>query len=413
MEALRVFALCVVVAALAPGVVHAAVLSLPSNYLGVQLATRSAGLAGDFYDSITLTGYVSSAVDSTINFNPADTTLGINRANGGDTFSARWTGYVRSDYNETYTFYTTSDDGVRLYVNNQLVVNSWVDQGPTEHSGTIALHAGQSYPITLEFYENGGGSVITLSWSSASVSKAIIPSGSLSHGLGTATLNASSAGLTNGSSLQSGLVALWTFDGPDVTDKVYDRSGQGNNGYVGDGVATSSMKTIGKLGQALKFNGSTSHIVGPSPSEPTGAVTIAAWVKLAAYSPWSSIVDRYWDDNNDCLSLGLDGSTGSNLMFMWNNAAPYNNRVVGDSALPLNEWVYVAASSDGSNVTFYVNGVSDGTRAVGAPCANGPLILGANFPGGDEYFNGSMDDVRVYSRALSAAEVRQLYLLGQ
>jgi uncharacterized repeat protein (TIGR03806 family) len=96
-----------------------------------------------------------------------------------DHFTARWLGAVQPQFTETYTFYTTSDDGVRLFlwVNNQkvTVVDSWVDQGPTEHSGTIALNAGQRYNVEMDYYENGGGAVATLSWSSASTAKAIIP----------------------------------------------------------------------------------------------------------------------------------------------------------------------------------------------------------------------------------------------
>ena len=96
-----------------------------------------------------------------------------------DTFSVRWTGQVQPQYSETYTFYTNSDDGIRLWVNGQLVVNNWTDHGPTENSGPIALVANQRYDIVLEFYENGGGAIAQLSWSSASQTKQIIPSNRL------------------------------------------------------------------------------------------------------------------------------------------------------------------------------------------------------------------------------------------
>src|SRR3989344_4561342 len=56
------------------------------------------------------------------------------------------------------------------------------------------------------------------------------------------------------STLNSGLVGYWTFDGADVTDKVYDKSGQGNHGYFYGG-ATTTAKVKGKIGQALKFDG--------------------------------------------------------------------------------------------------------------------------------------------------------------
>jgi endo-1,4-beta-D-glucanase Y len=86
---------------------------------------------------------------------------------------------VKANYSETYTFYTLSDDGVRLWVNNKLVIDNWTDHAPTENRGTIALQAGATVPIKLEYYENGGGAVAKLLWSSPSRSKEVIPSSQL------------------------------------------------------------------------------------------------------------------------------------------------------------------------------------------------------------------------------------------
>ncbi|MFO8008656.1 MAG: PA14 domain-containing protein, partial [Candidatus Brocadiia bacterium] len=82
-------------------------------------------------------------------------------------------------YSETYTFTTRSDDGVRLWVNGQSVIDNWTDHGPTYDSGTIALSAGTKYDIQLDYYENGGGAVIELYWSSASQAEEIIPQSQL------------------------------------------------------------------------------------------------------------------------------------------------------------------------------------------------------------------------------------------
>jgi hypothetical protein len=69
-----------------------------------------------------------------------------------------------------------ADDGVRLWVNNQLLVDRWIDQSPTEYAGFLPLQAGYLYDIKMEMYENGGGAVARLLWSSPSVPKEIIPS---------------------------------------------------------------------------------------------------------------------------------------------------------------------------------------------------------------------------------------------
>jgi hypothetical protein len=104
-----------------------------------------------------------------------DWSAGAPTGMGVDTFSVRWTGQVQPCYSQTYTFYTSSDDGVRLWVNGQQVIANWTDHGPTENSGTIALTAGQKYDVGMEFYENGGGAVASLSWSSASQATLLYP----------------------------------------------------------------------------------------------------------------------------------------------------------------------------------------------------------------------------------------------
>ena len=95
-------------------------------------------------------------------------------------FSVRWTGKVTPLYTETYTFITSTDDGVRLWVNNQLLVNQWHDQGTTSYQGTIALTAGAAVDIRMEFYDNEWGATAQLEWQSASQPRQIIPRDRLS-----------------------------------------------------------------------------------------------------------------------------------------------------------------------------------------------------------------------------------------
>ena len=75
---------------------------------------------------------------------------------------------IKPRYSETYTFSAATDDGVRLWVNGQQLINQWVDQGTTTTTGTIVLTANQSYDIVMEYYQGGGGAVAQLMWSSAS-----------------------------------------------------------------------------------------------------------------------------------------------------------------------------------------------------------------------------------------------------
>ena len=131
------------------------------------------GLLATYFDNIDFTGPAVARTDPTADF---DWGSGSPHASiGVDTFSARWVGRVQPRFSETYSFQTISDDGVRLWVNDRLVVDNWTDHAPTENTGTIALLAGVKYDIRLEFYENGGGATARLFWSSPSQAREIVP----------------------------------------------------------------------------------------------------------------------------------------------------------------------------------------------------------------------------------------------
>ena len=135
------------------------------------------GLLGEYYDTINFTDRFLYRTDSEINFDwgtgaPA-TGMGVN------TFSVRWTGQIEPLHSETYTFETNSDDGVRLWVNGQLIIDQFIDQSATRHTGTIDLEAGVLYDIRMDYYENGGDAVAELRWSSASQVLEIIPQSQL------------------------------------------------------------------------------------------------------------------------------------------------------------------------------------------------------------------------------------------
>jgi hypothetical protein len=126
-----------------------------------------------YFNNANLTGTTISRIDPTVNFvwgsgSPA-------QAIAADTFSARWSGQVQAQFTQVYTFYTQSDDGVRLWVNGRQLVNNWTNHPTTENSGTISLAAGQRYDIRMEFYENTGAATAKLLWSSASTPKAAVP----------------------------------------------------------------------------------------------------------------------------------------------------------------------------------------------------------------------------------------------
>ncbi|MBA2647732.1 MAG: cellulase family glycosylhydrolase [Pyrinomonadaceae bacterium] len=101
---------------------------------------------------------------------------------GAQDFSVKWSGRIEPKYSETYTFYTFSNDGVRLSVNGQPVITNWTDHSGVEDRGMISLSGGRKYEIKLDYYQAGGGSAIKLYWSSDSQKKEIIPQSQLTAG---------------------------------------------------------------------------------------------------------------------------------------------------------------------------------------------------------------------------------------
>jgi hypothetical protein len=134
-------------------------------------------LRAEYYSGTDFNTLKDTRVDSTIDF---DWNSGSpSSLLEGDNFSARWTGQVQPKYSETYTFSTFSDDGVRLWIDGQLLIDNWTVHAPTENQGQITLQAGQLYDIKLEYFENTGRAVSKFSWFSLSQTKEIIPQSQL------------------------------------------------------------------------------------------------------------------------------------------------------------------------------------------------------------------------------------------
>lgn len=144
-------------------------------------AGSGTGLLGHYFNDpgngTRFNAPVFDRIDKTINFAWEGDSPGYGVQS--DHFSIRWTGQIQPQFTENYTFTTRTDDGVRLWVNNTLVVDAWYDQAPTEHSGTVALVAGQKYDVRMEYYELWAGAVGQLFWSSPSTPKQIVPRSAL------------------------------------------------------------------------------------------------------------------------------------------------------------------------------------------------------------------------------------------
>jgi hypothetical protein len=137
------------------------------------------GLTATYYANQTLSGSpVVNDVEPVIYRNWGSGSPGLNLPI--DHFSVQYTGYVTATVGGTYTFYVTSDDGQRLYVNSTLLVDDWIDHGSITRTATIDMTAGQKVPITYQMYENAGGAIAELEWMPPGGSRSQIPVSALS-----------------------------------------------------------------------------------------------------------------------------------------------------------------------------------------------------------------------------------------
>lgn len=136
------------------------------------------GLRGEYYDNPDFTGLVATCIDSEINFDWANNLPHPDLKNDGS-ISIRWEGQIKPQHTEMYAFYINRGYGVRLWVNDIMVINEWTkDIWGMSSFGHIFLVGGQKYNIKLEYYEfNNYGNYgnIKLEWSSMNTPREVVP----------------------------------------------------------------------------------------------------------------------------------------------------------------------------------------------------------------------------------------------
>jgi hypothetical protein len=229
------------------------------------------GVTGDYFNTQTL-----PAAGTTPTLTRTDTRIDFNWSGApatslpADRFSVRWRGKIQPRFSGSYTFYTTSDDGVRLWVNGQRLVDNWTNHGSTENSGTITLTAGTQYDLLMEYYEATGGAVARLSWAGANgcEPKAVVP--------------------------QSQLFPAATTSG-DSSRYNFESGTQGflSSGGLITGVATSAAQAFaGSRSLAISIAGSgTQYVYVNTPATGAGAtvtfrVFIPAGIALSSIQPF-------------------------------------------------------------------------------------------------------------------------------
>jgi hypothetical protein len=200
-------------------------------------------------------------------------------------------------------------------------------------------------------------------------------------------------------------VAAYTFDEGDGL-VLTDISGNSNHGVVGG----ASWTTDGRFGNALVFDGVDDWVTAPdAPSlNLASGMTLMAWVFPTAHGDgvWRNVLLKE-RAGGEVFSLYSNVDTNVPTVYVVSAAAPGTPLDVrGTSQLPVNTWTHLAATYDGTSLRLFVSGAQVGTRAVSGPLltSSGTLRIGGNSVWG-EFFQGRIDEVRVYNRALTQAEI--------
>jgi uncharacterized membrane protein len=201
-------------------------------------------------------------------------------------------------------------------------------------------------------------------------------------------------------SAQSGPVAAYGFDEGSGTTTA-DASGNANTGTL----SGATWNASGRYGSALTFNGTSDWVTVPDNAvlDLTGPMTIEAWVYPTSVGDWRSVLLK---ETSTGLSYGLYTSDSDGLPSGWIRRTS-DIGVTGNAAVAIDSWVHLAVTYDGSALNLYVNGSQVATRAITGAIATSsqPLRIGGNASYG-EFFDGTIDEVRIYNRALTASEIQ-------
>jgi|Napbiome12C3dose_1001474.scaffolds.fasta_scaffold00057_2 hypothetical protein len=219
-------------------------------------------------------------------------------------------------------------------------------------------------------------------------------------------------------------VGYWKFDEGQGT-VANNSSSQGStlNGTLtsmaSPATSTSGWTQSGKFGKALVFDGTNDYISITDPGassalDMNGQITISTWIKTSGANNYAGIIHK---SNNSSTGYQLGMSTSSDIRADLFKGTTYDNVSTSGLNVEDNLWHSIIATYDGSTAIIYVDGVKKASKAMSGYLQtnsndNSALLIGNDDGAASRYFNGSIDEVKVYNYALTADEVKQDYNKG-
>ena len=284
-----------------------------------KTAKIGGGLRADYYQGTEFNTLVLTRIDPQISFTWMDANAPYPEVGDND-FSIRWSGEVEAGYTETYTFYPKTDDGVRLWVDGRLLVDSWetVDLYPIEHKGTIDLIAGNAYSIIMEYFESSSNAIVELRWESPSTPKQIVPKAALSL-----PIKANSPNPRNGATgVKHTPVLKWGAGDYAASHEVYFGTDEqavknattASPEYKGSKALGDESYDPGKLAWATTYYWRIDEVNSINPDSPwigsLWSFTTGDFLVVDNFEDYDAVDNQIWFTWNDGLGAGAPGTPG-------------------------------------------------------------------------------------------------------
>lgn len=325
--------------------------------IDVTSPTRPNGLTADYFAGTNFDQLRFSRIDSTVDFrwNAAAPDARL----AADNFSVRWHGCIVPRYSERYSFTTVSDDGVRLWVNGQLLINHWTNHNEDSDTAEIDLQAGVPVTIQMEFFESGGDAVARLLWSSTTQALEVVPAERLfineSGQPGTPYPSSFAEWTQSGRSNGSGVTQTTTnADGDDLPDLLEYALG----GSAGSGISS---------GEALRLDTQNNH-VSASIIRPQG-ISDLRWLLESStdLKTWAPLV---------VAPAVIDNGNGTETL-RWENLDTLDGQSLARGMVRLRVELMTTGDSAASPAFAWQQiTMQNGTQTVGVNVVNAPLFAG-------------------------------------
>ncbi|AUM12427.1 hypothetical protein Kalk_08350 [Ketobacter alkanivorans] len=361
--------------------------------------TQQNGMAASYWGNETLSGgYQFQRVDSNIAFDWGIFTWPAGSFFSG--FSIRWEGYIEPDVSGNYVFRSTSEDGSRVWLGdlaNTQIINRWSAGRATANSSTIALVAGQRYPLKVEFYKEGvafSSKTMHLQWQG--------PSG----GSFVDVPNANLYTCVDSFASSTGLVAYYKLEGPTWNGTVGEVLDSSYNRLHGTGV-NNPQSVPAQVCNGAQLDGSNLIRVNDNPLlDLTNELAITAWIRLDAYGP-DNLKSIFSKDENYEFHINNSGQ-----IFWWwqstRSGTTTRSFDSGASRITLGNWHHVAIVYSQTRQSIYLDGAEVAFRTYSGETLvtnSDPMEIGADQGITGRRWRGLIDEVKLYDRSLSGAEV--------